>query len=118
MITLGQHLLEDGTAITISEMKRLAGAAPASDAASGGEALPGEGRGEVVNISRFSIHRPIFSTMVTLIVILVGVISLLRLPVDLMPDITYPALSGLDAVRERQPGRHREDGHPPDRTGR
>lgn len=31
--------------------------------------------------------------MVTLIVILVGVISLLRLPVDLMPDITYPALT-------------------------
>ena len=46
-----------------------------------------------MNISRFSIHRPIFSTMVTLIVILVGVISLLRLPVDLMPDITYPALT-------------------------
>ena len=31
--------------------------------------------------------------MVTMIVILVGIISLLRLPVDLMPDITYPSLS-------------------------
>jgi HAE1 family hydrophobic/amphiphilic exporter-1 len=46
-----------------------------------------------VNLSRFSIHRPIFAVMVTLIVIIVGVISLLRLPVDLMPDITYPSIS-------------------------
>ncbi len=46
-----------------------------------------------MNLSRFSIHRPIFAVMVTLIVIIVGVISLLRLPVDLMPEITYPSLS-------------------------
>lgn len=46
-----------------------------------------------MNLSRFSIHRPIFSLMVTMIVILVGVISLLRLPVDLMPDISYPSLT-------------------------
>jgi HAE1 family hydrophobic/amphiphilic exporter-1 len=46
-----------------------------------------------VNLSRFSIHRPIFTVMVTLIVIIIGVISLLRLPVDLMPDVTYPSLS-------------------------
>lgn len=31
--------------------------------------------------------------MVTLIVIILGVISLRRLPVDLMPDITYPSIS-------------------------
>jgi HAE1 family hydrophobic/amphiphilic exporter-1 len=31
--------------------------------------------------------------MVVLIVVILGVISLLRLPIDLMPDITYPTLS-------------------------
>ena len=46
-----------------------------------------------MKISSFSVHRPIFTIMVVLIVILLGVISLLRLPIDLMPDISYPTLS-------------------------
>ena len=46
-----------------------------------------------MRVSRFSVHRPIFTTMVVLIVIILGGISLSRLPVDLMPDITSPTLS-------------------------
>jgi len=46
-----------------------------------------------MKISRQAIDRPIFTVMVVLIVILLGVISLIRLPIDLMPDITYPTLS-------------------------
>jgi HAE1 family hydrophobic/amphiphilic exporter-1 len=46
-----------------------------------------------MNPSRFSVHRPVFTSMAALIVVLLGVISLLRLPIDLMPDITYPTLS-------------------------
>lgn len=46
-----------------------------------------------MSIARFAIHRPIFTTMVTLIVIIIGGISLLRLPIDLMPDITNPVIS-------------------------
>jgi hydrophobic/amphiphilic exporter-1 (mainly G- bacteria), HAE1 family len=46
-----------------------------------------------MNISLFSVRRPIFTIMVVLIVILLGVISLLRLPIDLMPDISYPTIS-------------------------
>ncbi|MFQ6078122.1 MAG: efflux RND transporter permease subunit, partial [Thermodesulfobacteriota bacterium] len=46
-----------------------------------------------MKISRFSVHRPIFTIMVALIVIILGGISLIRLPIDLMPDITYPTLS-------------------------
>ena len=46
-----------------------------------------------MKISSFAVHRPIFTIMVVLIVILLGVISLLRLPIDLMPDISYPTLS-------------------------
>jgi len=46
-----------------------------------------------MNISKFSVHRPIFTIMVTLIIIILGAVSLYRLPIDLMPDITYPTLS-------------------------
>lgn len=44
-------------------------------------------------ISRLSIGRPVFTAMVVLIVVLLGVVSLSRLPIDLMPDITFPTLS-------------------------
>ena len=46
-----------------------------------------------MRLSRFAVHRPIFTIMVTLIVLILGGISLSRLPIDLMPDITYPTLS-------------------------
>ncbi len=46
-----------------------------------------------MNLSHFSIHRPIFTIMVVLIVVLLGGISLVRLPIDLMPDISYPTIS-------------------------
>lgn len=41
----------------------------------------------------FSIKRPIFVSMCTIIVLVLGGISLSRLPVDLMPDITRPVLT-------------------------
>lgn len=46
-----------------------------------------------MKLSQFAVHRPIFTIMVVLIVIILGGISLIRLPIDLMPDITYPTLS-------------------------
>jgi len=46
-----------------------------------------------MKLSRFAVHRPIFTIMVTLIVLILGGVSLIRLPIDLMPDITYPTLS-------------------------
>ena len=45
------------------------------------------------SISIFSVGRPVFVTMATLIVLILGAISLSRVPIDLMPDITYPTLS-------------------------
>ncbi|KPK81055.1 MAG: acriflavin resistance protein [Phycisphaerae bacterium SM23_33] len=44
-------------------------------------------------ISRLAVRRPVFTIMVVLIVVILGVVSLLRLPIDLMPDISYPTLS-------------------------
>jgi HAE1 family hydrophobic/amphiphilic exporter-1 len=46
-----------------------------------------------MRVSQFSVHRPIFTIMVVLIVLVLGGISLLRLPIDLMPDISYPTIS-------------------------
>jgi len=46
-----------------------------------------------VNISQFSIQRPVLTVMASLIVIILGGVSLFRLSIDLMPDITYPTLS-------------------------
>ncbi len=46
-----------------------------------------------MNVSAFTTSRPIFTIMVTLIIILIGVVSLSRLPIDLLPEISYPALS-------------------------
>jgi hydrophobic/amphiphilic exporter-1 (mainly G- bacteria), HAE1 family len=46
-----------------------------------------------MNISQFAVHRPVLTVMAALIVIIVGAVALLRLSIDLMPDITYPTLS-------------------------
>lgn len=46
-----------------------------------------------MNISRFSVQRPVLTIMVSLIVIILGGVSLSRLSIDLMPDITYPTVS-------------------------
>ena len=46
-----------------------------------------------MKFSRFAVHHPVLTIMATLIVIILGAVSVTRLPIDLMPDITYPALS-------------------------
>lgn len=46
-----------------------------------------------MNISQFFVQRPILTVMACSIVIVLGVVSLFRLSIDLMPDITYPTLS-------------------------
>jgi hydrophobic/amphiphilic exporter-1 (mainly G- bacteria), HAE1 family len=46
-----------------------------------------------MSIPRFAIERPVMMTMISAIVILLGGISLTRLPVDLLPDISQPTIS-------------------------
>lgn len=46
-----------------------------------------------MDLPRFSVRHPIFTIMATLIVIILGGVSLSRLPIDLMPDITLPRMS-------------------------
>ena len=46
-----------------------------------------------MTISEFSIRRPVFTVMITLVIVVVGFVALNRLPVDLMPEITYPTVN-------------------------
>ncbi|MGE4565555.1 MAG: efflux RND transporter permease subunit [Victivallaceae bacterium] len=46
-----------------------------------------------MSLSEFSVNRPIFVSMLSCIVLILGGIGLRYLPVDLMPDITFPALT-------------------------
>jgi HAE1 family hydrophobic/amphiphilic exporter-1 len=46
-----------------------------------------------MKLNEFSVKHPIFTIMMVLIVVILGMVSLSRLPVDLLPDITYPTLS-------------------------
>ena len=40
--------------------------------------------------SRFFINRPIFATVVSLLILLAGVVSITSLPVEQYPDLTQP----------------------------
>ena len=46
-----------------------------------------------MSLSEFSIKRPIFTIMITLAVITVGLVSVSRLPIDLMPEVGFPTLN-------------------------
>ena len=46
-----------------------------------------------MKLSQFSVYHPIFTVMIILIVIILGFVSFTRLPIDLLPDITYPTLT-------------------------
>ena len=53
-----------------------------------------------MNISSFTVSRPVLVSMATLIVMLIGVVAFFRLPIELMPDTAVPTLS----VRARYSG--------------
>ncbi|RJX24083.1 MAG: efflux RND transporter permease subunit [Desulfobulbus sp.] len=46
-----------------------------------------------MSLPSFSVRRPIFTIMVTLVVILIGAVSLNRLRIDLLPDVELPTLT-------------------------
>jgi HAE1 family hydrophobic/amphiphilic exporter-1 len=46
-----------------------------------------------MKLPRFSVRKPVFTSMVTLIVLVLGVVSLSRLQIDLLPDIELPTLT-------------------------
>ncbi len=46
-----------------------------------------------MSFPRIAIQRPVTMFMISAVVVLLGAIALLRLPVDLLPDVTYPSLT-------------------------
>lgn len=46
-----------------------------------------------MNIPRLAIDRPIFITMVTIFLLVLGLLGFSRLPLDLYPSLTYPVLA-------------------------
>src|SRR6187402_1726875 len=46
-----------------------------------------------MSIPRLAIERPVTMFMISAVICLLGGISLFRLPVDLMPDVTYPSIT-------------------------
>ena len=46
-----------------------------------------------MNITRIAVHRPIATTMVFLIIIVLGIMGFRFLPIDLLPQIEYPRLT-------------------------
>src|SRR5262245_41758018 len=46
-----------------------------------------------MSIPRLAIHRPVTMFMISAVIVLLGGISLFKLPVDLMPDVTYPSIT-------------------------
>lgn len=46
-----------------------------------------------MNLPRFSVRRPVLTTMVTLMVVIIGAVALTRLPIDLLPKVEMPSLS-------------------------
>jgi len=46
-----------------------------------------------MSIPRFAIHRPVTMFMLSAVIVLLGLISLTKLPVDLMPEFSQPTIS-------------------------
>jgi hydrophobic/amphiphilic exporter-1 (mainly G- bacteria), HAE1 family len=53
-----------------------------------------------MSIPRIAIHRPVTMFMISGVIILLGLMSLARLPIDLMPDVSFPSLT----IRVGYPG--------------
>ena len=53
-----------------------------------------------MSIPRTAIQRPVTMFMISAVIVLLGAISLVRLPVDLLPDLSFPSLT----VRVSYPG--------------
>lgn len=46
-----------------------------------------------MKISQFAVARPITTYMICLVIIIIGAVAFSKLPIDLMPDISYPTVS-------------------------
>ncbi|MDR2612395.1 MAG: efflux RND transporter permease subunit [Deltaproteobacteria bacterium] len=57
-----------------------------------------------MNLIRQAVRRPIFTSMAMLIIVVVGMFSLSRLPLDLMPELVMPIISVRTTYENAAPG--------------
>ena len=70
-----------------------------------------------MSIPATAIRRPITMFMICAVIVLIGGISLTRLPVDLLPDISYPSVSVSVGYSGRRAARNGGTGHASASTG-
>ncbi|MEZ6047777.1 MAG: efflux RND transporter permease subunit [Planctomycetaceae bacterium] len=46
-----------------------------------------------MSLTKLAVHRPVTTFMCSVVVLILGYIALIRLPIDLLPDFTWPVLS-------------------------
>ena len=46
-----------------------------------------------MSLARLAVRRPVTMSMISISIVLLGIVALSRLPVDLMPDVTFPSLT-------------------------
>ncbi|MCK9231083.1 MAG: efflux RND transporter permease subunit [Syntrophales bacterium] len=56
-----------------------------------------------MNPARFTVRRPVFTIMATFIAVTIGMVSLAKLPIDLMPEVTYPTLTIMTTYENAAP---------------
>lgn len=56
-----------------------------------------------MNIPRFTVHRPVFTSMIMLIMVILGGFTLMRLNIDLMPDLSLPTLTVITTYENASP---------------
>ncbi|MBE9521676.1 MAG: efflux RND transporter permease subunit, partial [Proteobacteria bacterium] len=56
-----------------------------------------------MRIPEFSVHRPVTVLMFIFIIVVLGAISLIRLPIELMPDLTYPVAAVITSYESAAP---------------
>ncbi len=56
-----------------------------------------------MSLPGFSVRRPVFTTMITLMIVIIGIVALYRLRIDLLPEIEMPTLSVSTAYSNASP---------------
>ena len=63
-----------------------------------------------MNISRFFIDRPIFATVLSIVITVSGLLAMQILPISEYPEVVPPTVAGPRHLPRRQPRDHRRDG--------
>ena len=63
-------------------------------------------RGEIMNLSRIFIERPVMTALISFAILLFGAVAFRALPVAALPSVDYPTIQVSRRVARRQPGNH------------